>query len=124
MLAYVKRVLLKMLAINYLKHSASLRTDNRISAKSVEMNARGKRLRDLGLGYDRGKRYTVANALRHRDDIRNYTLRFKSPIVRSGPSKTRLNFVRDAHAAHCAHVLISDFQIAIRKNYRSTDSLN
>src|SRR5260370_41560588 len=113
-----------MLAINYLKDSASRRADNRIPAKSVEMNARGKRLRDLGLGHDRGKRHSVANALRHRYDIRNYALRFKSPIVRSGPSKTRLNFVRDADAAHRAYVLVSDFQITIRKNDRSADSLN
>src|ERR1700730_9472838 len=124
MLAYVKRVLLKMLAINDLKDSASLRTDNWISAKGVEMNARGKRLRDLGLGHDRGKRHTVADALRHRYDIRNYALRFKSPIVRAGPSKTRLNFVRDADAARRTHVPVRAFQITIRKNDRSADSLN
>src|SRR5271166_7108086 len=109
MLAYAKRVLLKMLAINYLKDSASLRTDNRIPAKSVEMNARGKRSRDLGPGHHRGKRHTVADALGHGYDIRNYALRFKSPIVRSSPPKTRLNLVRDADAARRTRVLVGDF---------------
>src|SRR6266478_6110664 len=54
-IADLKRVLLKTLAINHLKHSASLGTDNRIPTESVYMNARSKCLRDLGPGHNCGK---------------------------------------------------------------------
>src|SRR5580693_3643484 len=124
MIADMECILLKTLAINHSKHRASLRTDDRIPAESVDVDSRGQRVRNFGRGHHRSQRCAVGNALRHRYDIWDDVVRFKPPIMRSGPSKSTLNFVRDADATRRAHMLVSGLQIAVRKHDRAADSLN
>src|ERR1700720_2114309 len=118
-IADMECILLKTLAINHSKHRPSLRTDDRISAESVDMDTRGQRVRDFGRGHHRSQRCAVGNALRYRYDIRDDVVRFKSPIMRPGPSKPTLNFIRDADATRCTHMLISGLQIAVREDDRA-----
>ena len=87
-IADLKGVLLKTLAINHLKHSASLGTRQPDYHRKCLYECEKQVLARSGPGHNCGKRRTVADALRHCHDIRNYVVRFKSPIVRSGSSKT------------------------------------
>src|SRR5690606_23159826 len=86
-----------------------------ISTERVEMNFAGERGGDLRRGDNGGERSAIANAFSHRDDVRNDTLRFKSPEMRAGSAEASLHFIGNADAACRANVFVSVLEIISRK---------
>ena len=93
-------------------------------AEGIEVNSLGQHASDLRRGDYRRQRTPVADALRHRHDIGNDTLRFESPKMAAGPAKTGLDFVRYADATGSADVLVNLLEIAVRKDNASANALN
>src|SRR5437764_14215516 len=79
---------------------------------------------DLWCGYNCSQGAPVSDALGHGDDVRNYVLKLKSPVVSPGATKSGLDFIRDAHAAGCSNVLIRVLQIPVWKHHAAADPLN
>lgn len=84
------------------EHSAASRAADGVAAKGVEVDALRHDGCDLGRRHDRGQRRAVADALRHRDDVRRHALPLKAPEVATGATKAGLHLVGDAQAAGLA----------------------
>src|SRR5215467_4737233 len=98
-----QRILLQALAVDHFEHRFPLRADDRVAAERVEMNPLRERVGDLCRRHHRRQRSSVADALGHGYDVRDDSLQLKAPIMAARPSKSGLNFIRDADATSGAN---------------------
>src|SRR5258708_8067727 len=81
-----------------------------------------ERIGDLRCRNHCRQRKRVADRFTKDDDIRNHSLRFESPEMRSQTTEPDLHFVGDTHRAGAAHVMVNLREITRRTNNLATDT--
>src|ERR1044071_5122167 len=119
-----KGIFLELVALDNFENGFSHSADNRVAAKSVEVNSFGEDAGNLRRGYHCSERASVSDTFGHGYDVRDHALRFKSPEVSACAAKAGLHFVGNTDAAGGTHMLVDVFEIAIGKNHHTPDPLN
>ena len=80
--------------------------------------------RDLRTGDARAQRYTVADPLGHRDQIRRDAPVLESPERRPRPAKASLHLVGYTQTTVLADDIVNDLEILGRRSHRSAYALD
>src|SRR3989442_5251318 len=94
-----------------------------IASKGVEkFHPVVKGIRDLQSGDNRRERKCIADRFAKNNDVRNHSLRFESPEMRSQTPEPDLHFVGDTHCPCTAHMMVNLRLITRRKNDLAADA--
>ena len=51
-------------------------------------------------------------------------MRFEAPIMRAGPAKAGLHFIRDTNSARAPHMFVGMLQVAVGKDHHTAHALD